>query len=304
MAGLADERHGGVALAGDRGDHAERLAEPFEHRPLLDVHLQVSERRRPAAAPARRRQIAEPMPSSSRELEPRRERSRRPSPPSRGRQCRSAPLPRPRSRDPDRDVGYPRSSTAIATSTPSGPSYRPALRTVSRCEPSTNGRPSPRRPIRLPTSSSRTVRPASCIQPADELVGLPHGLRPVAAGEPAALLADPAELGAALEDPAPRRSTAPVGAVGPGRDQQRHVVVGVRVGDREAHRHAVEEARARRSSRRPRRPARTRRRGSRRAGRARPSASVTVVRRAAAGQASSIFTPGAGRPAPCRGRAW
>ena len=43
--GSADERDLGVALAGDRGDHAERLATPFELRPLLDVHLGVAHRR-------------------------------------------------------------------------------------------------------------------------------------------------------------------------------------------------------------------------------------------------------------------
>src|SRR5437763_548556 len=39
-------------------------------------------------------------------------------------------------------------------------------------------------------------------------------------------------------------SAAAVGAVGPGRDEQRHVVVGVRVGDPEADGHAVEEVAA------------------------------------------------------------
>ena len=41
VARLADERDGGVALAVDRGHDAERLAQPLQHRPLLDVDLGV-----------------------------------------------------------------------------------------------------------------------------------------------------------------------------------------------------------------------------------------------------------------------
>ena len=43
VAGVADERDLGVALAVDGGHDADRLSEPLEHRALLDVDLDVAE---------------------------------------------------------------------------------------------------------------------------------------------------------------------------------------------------------------------------------------------------------------------
>ena len=44
MAGRADERHVRACLAGDGVDDAKRQIEVFEHRPLLDVELEIAER--------------------------------------------------------------------------------------------------------------------------------------------------------------------------------------------------------------------------------------------------------------------
>ena len=43
MAGLASRAQAVAALARDGGDHAERLSRPLQHRPLLDMDLEVAD---------------------------------------------------------------------------------------------------------------------------------------------------------------------------------------------------------------------------------------------------------------------
>ena len=98
-------------------------------------------------------------------------------------------------------------------------------------------------------------------------------------------------------------SAAAIGAVGPGRDEQRHVVVRRRRRRSEADRDRGPGTAARRSSRRPRRRARTRP-ASRSPSVARPSSSVVDDATSSPSRRSSIATPAAGRPWPCRARGW
>ncbi len=118
-------------LARDRGDDAERLAEPLEHGALLDVQLEV-----------RVGQLGS-MPAAA----------HRPASPRRGTRRRRAAR------------SGSRSAASIAATTPSAPSNRPAVGTLSRCEPAQT-RASPRVPKRLPAPSRETSSPASRIQPA------------------------------------------------------------------------------------------------------------------------------------------
>ena len=152
VAGRAAQRDAQAREAVDRRHHADRQAFGLEHRPLLDVQLGVGEH--VALLPRdlwnRLRIQAEldaalapsVLPFGILRLEHLRDRTFRQPRGCRGAWCRSARLPRRRSR-------RPRSRTAVSClrvrstarirwrpMTPSMPSYLPASRTVSRCEPS------------------------------------------------------------------------------------------------------------------------------------------------------------------------
>ena len=151
MARLAAQRDAKAGEAVDRGDHAHRQAFGLEHRALLDVELRVGEnlaflrftlaRCFGLQPELRRNACAIDV--------PRRPSSRAP----RGRACRRfARLPRsvvPKrtpssSPKPTTSIAkgslffcvFSASTHSMALITPSMPSYFPASRTVSRCEPS------------------------------------------------------------------------------------------------------------------------------------------------------------------------
>src|SRR5258708_4888190 len=137
----------------------------------------------------------------------------------------------------------------IGNKTPRGPSYFPASRTVSRCEPSSRVF-APRffdasRPMRLPTESTRTFSPASFIHPATSWFARRiAGDRNVRVSWPGSSVTRPSSSSiraSRLEKSAINVSAPAVGAVGPGGDEQRDVVAGGGVGDGEADGHTVEE---------------------------------------------------------------
>ena len=220
------------------------------------------------------------------------------------RRSRSARPPRRRTRPPrartaasrpaalgDRDRGQHAQRAVVAA----GVDHRVEV----RAEHQRSG-PSPRRPIRLPAASSRTARPASRIQPptssyASRIAGVAKR-RTRRSGS--SLMAPSASQRSRTGR---RCSTAPVGAVGPGGDEQRHVVVRAGVGRRGSGR-ARRPGSPRRSARRRGTSARTRRLGDVLEQRL-VGAAVGVGRRAAqrpraaaARRASSIGMPAAGRP--------
>ena len=171
--GLAAEDHA-VALDADRAEHgADRQPEALEHRPLLDVQLEVGAHvaQAPLGTPTRgraRRRARRRRPRGA-------SRSRRAGrAPRRGRACRtrrrsrtgcgrSARPPRRPSRRASRcTAACPASaierSVSSAPITPSAPSSQPPFGTESMCEPITtvSGRSPARRAQRLPASSTST----------------------------------------------------------------------------------------------------------------------------------------------------
>ena len=188
-----------MALAGDRGDHADRLAEPLQHRPLLDVDLDVAEqvvargnRPRPPA-----HEVAEPHALVVAELEPRRVEAA-----GQGRRAEvgSAEAHALLVRKPDDlDRALHPLDGLEGDQHPERPVVPPGIdhRVQVRAEHQ-------HRPVAAPADQvaervlahleTGLAHPA-----ADQRVGLPHGVGPEAAGEPALLLAHLRETVAALQ---------------------------------------------------------------------------------------------------------
>ena len=212
VAGLALTSTVKRRCAVDRGDDADRQALGLEHRALLDVHLDIGQRHPPGgAAPSMVRRVAAELLQRLAHADPvrvaRLER-RRSSVPATAREPVSVTGKRTPSSSPKASTSIAKGSrsprpwrsatAAMAATTPRLPSYLPASRTVSMCEPSSSAG----RPGSFPRSARRRCRPrrpalsipAAAIQSAHlERCRLVRG-REVEPGELARLVGEAGEL--------------------------------------------------------------------------------------------------------------